>query len=242
MQTLQLSHNSKTKFKKQHYNTFGLNFGLPENGGTCSGATSGAGGCLDVRDGRKRATCYMAKITQIYKGVAPVLQANTDLLVGKSYDEMCTILDNTIAKFVEDNAREYWYFRFNYSGDVFSKDEARAIATTCLKYSEVTFWIYTRTHDCVEILSSAPNLATYISVDPVNIRDGLEVYEQLKERKNVAMAWMGHGDVAGIKFVVCPETSGKIKSTIDAGACSKCQLCFKHNDNIKLRNIRFNIH
>src|ERR1017187_133807 len=75
-----LAGNRKTKFSSNHRNTFGLNFGLPINGGTCPGATSGAGGCLNIRDGCKRETCYMAKVTQIYKAVANTLQVNTDMV------------------------------------------------------------------------------------------------------------------------------------------------------------------
>src|SRR4051812_7210748 len=96
MSSLFLTDNSKTKFKKNHRNTFGLMYGLPENGGTCPGATEGKGGCLEIRDGNKRPTCYMAKVVQIYKAVGTRLTENTEALVGKSLEEMESVLTDTV--------------------------------------------------------------------------------------------------------------------------------------------------
>ena len=238
-----LSDNSKVKFRPNHRNTFGLNFGLPENGGTCSGATLGKGGCLDVQDGHKRPTCYMAKITQIYKGVGPILQTNTDMLRGKTIDEMVVVLTNTFQEFKNKNKQEYWYFRSTFSGDFFSEDFARAFAIACKKFPEVQFWLYTRSHQFVEILSDAPNAAIYISVDPCNKDAGLAVYEKLKDRKNVGIAMMSNKEeLCDIRFTTCPEISGKLHNTKNAGACSKCRLCFRYSSAIKLRPIRFPIH
>ena len=238
-----LADNSKVKFNPNRKNTFGLNFGLPENGGTCPGATLGPGGCLNVRNGLKRPTCYMAKVTQIYKKVVGTLQYNSDLVVGKSYDEMLKVLTNTFDTFKNDNKREDWFFRITYSGDIFSKDFAKAVRDACKLFPEIQFWLYTRSFDCVEVLSEAQNLAVYLSVDPVNSVKGYEVYEGLKHRKNIGLAWMGTPpSTSSYKFVSCPETSGKIENTKERGACSKCRLCFKYNEKIALRHIQFNIH
>jgi hypothetical protein len=93
------------------------------------------------------------------------------------------------------------------------------------------------------MLSSVPNVAVYISCDPVNKESGYEVFKELQHRNNVGIAMMGDKEeMQDVRFVTCPETSGKIKNTNDAGACSKCRLCFTYSDKIKLRAIRFNIH
>lgn len=241
--SLILSDNSKVKFRPNHRNTFGLNFGLPKDGGTCVGATTGKGGCLDVRTGKKRETCYMAKITQIYKAVGEVLNKNTSLLVGKSYQEMVSVFTNTFQNFVDKNKKEHWFFRCTYSGDFFSKECAQAFVAACSKFPEVQFWLYTRSHQFVEILSTAPNVAVYLSADPANKKSAYEVYRKLDHRNNVGICIMGNDEkLDDIRFVTCPETSGKVSNKPENGACSRCRLCFTYNDKIKLRPIRFLIH
>src|SRR4051812_48941006 len=134
---LKLTDNSKVKFKKNHYNTFGLNYGLPENGGTCPGATSGKGGCLDVRDGLKRPTCYMVKLTQIYKAFGEVLSQNTLLLKDKSEDELYTILESTMNEFIRKSKNEDLFFRLHTSGDFFSIEYSKAWARVIKKFDNV---------------------------------------------------------------------------------------------------------
>ena len=237
------SDNSKVKFKPNHRNTFGLNFGLPENGGTCPGATQGKGGCLDVRDGRKRPTCYMAKVTQIYKAVGNILQKNTDLLRDKSREDMAQVLKNTFQDFVDRNEEKYWYYRLTYSGDVFSEDFAYAVVDACKAFPKVKFWVYTRSHDYVKILVGAPNLAVYLSVDPINLDTGRKIYNGLREQyNNVGLAYLGPPVDDGTRYVACPETHGKIQNTDKLGACAKCKLCFTYNEKTRLRNITFKIH
>jgi hypothetical protein len=240
-----LSDNSKVKFRPNHRNTFGLNYGLPVDGGTCPGATFGSGGCLDVRTGNKRKTCYMAKITQIYKAVGTILDNNTQKVVGKTYEEQVQVLTNTFQNFVNDNSKEYWYFRLLYSGDIFSEQFAKAIVESCGKFPEVKFWLYTRSHDYVPIIVQAPNVAVYLSIDPVNMKTGLAVYESLRYKyNNIGLAHLGplSNNDTGIKFVGCPETHGQLPNTAARGACAACKLCFTYNDRIRLRNINFKLH
>lgn len=239
---LKLTNNSKTKFSKNHLNTFGLNYGLPINGGTCPGATKGEGGCLNIRDGNVRETCYMVKITQIYKGVGKVLQENTSLLKGKSKEEMVEILTNTINEFIRINKGQNLFYRLHYSGDFFSEDYTKAWATTINKFPNVKFWVYTRSHSFVKHLVGCKNLAIYISIDPANLTSGYKVYETFANHTNVGIAFMGNNVPEDRRWVQCPEITGKVKNTPDYGACSKCQLCFTYTDKIKLRNIQFPIH
>lgn len=243
IEKLILSNNSKTKFSKKHNNTFGLMYGLPENGGTCPGASTGLGGCLSVRDGKKRATCYMAKIAQIYKGAAAVLQKNTDLLKDKPYEEMVEIIRNTINHFVKNTRSDQLYFRLNYSGDIYSENLAKAWATVMKEFPQVKFWMYTRSFDFVEFLRDIPNLTLFLSVDPANCKEGFATYEKHKDQNNLALAWMGNlvPDKEKWRWVTCPEISGKVKNTEDKGACGKCRLCIDRYVT-KVKNIHFPIH
>lgn len=238
---LKLTHNGKTKFRKNQYNTFGLNYGLPENGGTCPGATCGKGGCLDTRDGLKRQTCYMAKITAIYKGVGAVLESNTALLNEKSLEEIKDVCRKTIQVFIQKSKGEDLYFRLHYSGDFFSEDYTKAWADIIKEFPAVTFWVYTRSDETVHHLFGIDNLTVYLSCDPVNFDTMLKIFEANKDANpRLGMAWLGNTapDPAIHRWVKCPEITGKVKNTVDGGACSKCRLCvdnFKH----RVKNIQF---
>lgn len=236
-----MTDNGKTKFRVNHRNTFGLNYGLPANGGTCPGATLGGGGCLDVRDGLKRPTCYMAKVTQIYKAVGARLQQNTDLLVGKTIAEMEDVLRKMVQAFVDNNDRQHWFMRLHYSGDFFSTDYAQAWVTVIKEFPEVRFWVYTRSFDVVEYLVDCENLTVFMSVDPVNKDRALVIYQRFREKPNLGMAWLGPGAPVDHRWVVCPETSGVIANTNESGACARCRLCVDRFRS-KVRNIQFALH
>jgi hypothetical protein len=238
---LKLSVNSKVKFSKNHRNSFGLTYGLPKDGGTCCGATKGAGGCLDVIDGHKRQTCYVAKIVQIYKATGKVLLDNTEQLLGKSREEMAEVLRNTVAQFVKDSPAEQRYFRIHWSGDFFSEDYARAWAQVISEFPLVRFWVYTRSFHLVQYLVDQPNLSVYLSIDPVNEKTGYAVYELYKDKPNLGLAWLGDNPPANYRWVTCPETSGILKNTKERGACAKCRLCIDRYKT-KIRSIRFLIH
>lgn len=245
---LKLTNNSKTKFYASQRNTFGLLHGLPKNGGTCVGATCGKGGCLDTRDGLKRKTCYVEKLTQIYKNVGIVLKYNTELLADKTQEEIIPILEATVAKFVKKTKPEFLFFRLHWSGDFMTPAYASAWAEVIKRYPAVRFWVYTRSFRkgevMIESLLGLPNLSLFLSCDPNNIADALEFYEKHRDaNKNLGLAWMGNSDpnLKDIKFVVCPATSGKIKNTKENGACAKCRLCVNNYVN-RIKNIRFLLH
>jgi len=252
--SLNLSQNSKTSFFPDHKNTFGLMFGLPENGGTCPGATEGKGGCLEIiktGSGTERRTCYMDKVVRIYPNAGKTLVNNTMLLRDKTEEEMVVILRNTVLKWLLNGGYKAQYFRLHYSGDFFSEAYARAWRKVISEFPNTNFWVYTRSFDTsrspyinvIPIIAECKNLAVYLSCDQVNYKVAMR---EVLEWNNVGLAFMGN-DIpeelsAAKKFVQCPEITKKIKNTKDAGACSKCKLCFTHNAKIKLRNIQFKIH
>lgn len=238
---LKLSNNSKTKFSKQHKNTFGLLHGLPSTGGTCIGATCGKGGCLDTRDGLKRKTCYVEKITQIYKQVGQVLTENTEKLREHTKEEMVSVIRKTVTEFVSKSKPDELFFRLHWAGDFFSEDYTKAWADIIKEFPAVTFWVYTRSNETVHHLFGIDNLTVYLSCDPVNFDTMLKIFEANKDANpRLGMAWLGNTapDPAIHRWVKCPEITGKVKNTVDGGACSKCRLCvdnFKH----RIKNIQF---
>jgi len=241
---LKLTDNSKTKFRKNHYNTFGLNFGLPKNGGTCAFATSGIGGCLYMRHG-KRETCYMAKIVALRKNVAKALQFNTDLVMGKSQAELEDLLSATLMEFKRKNTGKPLFFRVHYCGDFFSEDYVKAWAAVIARFPEIRFWGTTRSTKYVHLLAHLPNLTLHLSCDPVNYAEVRKLYDDgLSKHKNIGLCWLGDDTPTDEKWTPCPETHGKIQNQEDSGACSRCKLCIDKIDpkTGKVRNIAFKLH
>ena len=247
--TIRLADNGKVKFRKNHKNTFGLMYGKPENGGTCPGATCGKGGCLDVAVGRTTQTCYMAKITRIYKNVGKVLIDNTMAFDGKTKEEMTVMLREMIQVFTSKSKGKDLYFRLHYSGDFFSKAYAEAWATVMKEFPEVQFWGYSRSvfedgTDYIEPLLGVKNLTIFLSCDPVNFNEMHAFFEKHKENNpQLGMAWMGEDapDPKIHRWVKCPEVTKKVLNTDEAGACSKCRLCV-NNYKARVKNIQFPIH
>lgn len=246
---IKLSDNGKTKFRKNHNNTFGLMYGKPENGGTCPGATCGSGGCLDVKVGRTTQTCYMAKITRIYKNVGKVLLENTLALEGKTKEEMTVMLRGLVQVFIYNSKGEDLYFRLHYSGDFFSQAYAEAWADVIKEFPQVQFWGYSRSvfkdgTDYVQPLLGIKNLTFFLSCDPDNFGLMQEFFEKHKENNpQLGMAWMGDTapDAEKHRWVKCPEITKKVPNTDKAGACSKCRLCVD-NYKVRVKNIQFLTH
>lgn len=243
MPALKLSDNGKVRFKRRHFNSIGLLYGLPENGGTCPSATSGKGGCLEQKTGRITKTCYMDKITRLYPALYDILEFNTSLVKGKSEEEITEVYISTLQEFVRLNPeKELWFFRWFYSGDIEDDNSCNALITACKTFPEIRFWLYTRSHKYISKLANVANLAVYLSLDRINEKEGLKTYQELGPRNNVGLAYMGNPTIEGEKFIKCPETFGVIENTSTIGACSKCKLCFTFNEKIKLRNIMFKVH
>lgn len=243
---LKLTDNSKVKFTRNHYNTFGLMHGLPQNGGTCPGATSGPGGCMSLKkEGGVNATCYVDKLVKVYPSFGKVLKRNTDLLAGKTQAEMEVVLSATVEAFIQHNKNQNLYFRLATSGDFFSEDYARAWASTINKFPQVRFWVYTRCFWAVPFLMDCRNLAIYLSADNVNYAEASATFDICRPgHNNVGIAYMGNINTLPKtrRWVTCPEITGKVKNQVDRGACSKCRLCFTYSDTIGVRNIQFPIH
>lgn len=237
METLRLTNNSKVRFRKLHYNTFSLNPGKPEDGGTCPCSTEGKEGCLEK--------CYDKSLNRIYPNYQKVEQFNTELLKDKTTAEMRQILTESISVW-RYFAREDKYFRIHTGGDFFSKDYARAWKSVINKNKDINFWAYTRSLFAVPILAECKNLALYISCDPVNINEAVAVYEKYKHYPNLGIAWMGNNlpnNFPQDRFVlVCPAVTGKFKKDKEKGACARCRSCIDRYSKNKLRNIQFPIH
>lgn len=235
--TIKLTNNSKVRFHKAHYNTFSLTQGLPSHGGSCPGATSGEGGCVDV--------CYDCNLRKLYKAYAAVEDKNFELVKGKKREEIYPILNNTVTAWKLTQGAKKPYFRLHTGGDLYDEEYAHAWAATIREHRDVRFWAYTRSLFAVPILAELDNLTLFLSCDPVNKDGVLEMYEKYKRRDNVAVAWMGNEppELKDKAVLVCPEVTKKLKNTKDIGACARCRACIDRPlKSGKIRHIQFPIH
>jgi hypothetical protein len=88
------------------------------------------------------------------------------------------------------------YYRLHWAGDIFSPEYARAIAIAVKTNSDIKFWIYTRSFFAVPMLVDIPNLIVYLSLDPVNVQQGMLVYATHKDTAahNLQICYMSGED------------------------------------------------
>ena len=245
----------KTKFHDTQRNTFGL---LPGLEGSCPGATTAPGGCWHIPEGRKLPECYVARTMSAYKAVRGVLEHNTRLLAAARLWEKIELLDDEFARFRAAELRreqaghaKKMTYRLHWSGDIFDDEYAKALASAIQLNSDINFWCYTRTFSAVPALCNIPNLILYLSLDPVNVQQGLSVFADNKNNQNnLQICYMStennfdtHLERAaqiltirnndheppGLGWVTdkwplraCPVDIGKMKLE---GGCAKCKQC-----------------
>jgi hypothetical protein len=227
---LRPSSDRKVRLYPSQKNSFGMLSGLPEEGGTCPGATVGKGGCRYIEKKRTTPICYVDKISRIYKGVKNVLQHNTDVAKSLSREELTDTLTREFKRFLYTEAARgnttILNYRIHWAGDIIDKDYAYALADAMMAVPEVSFWGYTRSLFSVPILAGVENVNWYISLDEENREAGLEVYEKWKKHGNIHIAWLGHERPENFshRLVSCPVDNKKMALE---GACHKCKLCLR---------------
>ena len=214
----------KVRVRKNQSNSFGLYPGLE---GSCPGATTGPGGCLEVKPGGKRPTCYVFKAFRS-KRVVEVLKHNYDILRDASLAEMVRILDAEFTRFETADAASAspWYnYRLHWAGDVFSKRYATALAKAAAMHPKTSFWLYTRSFDLVDPMIGVPNLKVYLSADPCNMEAALETMSRLHKAhpELTVPARLAHmAKENKLTLTPCPQDEGNLDLE---GACARCRLC-----------------
>lgn len=199
---LRLACDRKVRFYTTHENSYGINAGPPELGGTCPGCTRGNGGCFHIPAGKKNPTCYAYCIAKCFKGAGKVLDDNTKKLQGLEADIRKELVD-TFADFKSKTKawcerhnkdwKDYAYFRLHWSGDVFNLQYANALQSAMKKFPDITFWTYTRTFKYVDVLMRASNLILYLSADACNWDDVIKCWKTNKmwKSRKYKIAYMG---------------------------------------------------
>ena len=244
---LKPSADRKTKFHKNQKNTYGL---LPGRAGSCPGATTGPGGCCDKPNGRKTNVCYVFNLMNVYGGVKNILAHNTQVMQNATQEEMVQILDAEFDRFrkVEmKRPKPELYYRIHWAGDIFSEEYAEALSESIQQNSDIRFWCYTRSMFAVPILCNIENLSFYISLDPMNFKEGMDTFLRNKPKsKHLQLCYMGkennsqarkesaekalkpyHSDqimklAMGETFTPCPVDTGKLKLEMGCAVCMKC--------------------
>ena len=224
---LKATSDRKVRFYSNQYNSFGL---LPGLKNTCPGATSGVGGCL-YKGKNKTCACYVDSLMRCYNGVKGVLQHNTRLLKNKTWSAMADQLDDEFTRFEEKElarADPKLFYRVHWSGDVFDNVYASALAYAMSMHPVVHFWMYTRSFGTVPVLLKARNLTLYLSLDPVNVLEGLKTYAK-HECKNLKVCYMSEENDFGqysknIRLSGCPVDQKLLPLE---GGCPTCRKCIK---------------
>lgn len=171
------SGDSKVRFRKTQKNTFGL---LPGLTGTCPKATVGLGGCSHIQKNKKLPICYVFRLMRVYKNVGPVLEHNTKIIKQANYADKVNILKKEFQRFKTAELKQKTpklYYRIHWSGDVYDLEYAKALSEAMRAFPEIQFWNYTRTFEVAEYLANnTPNLVQYLSLDPVNFSEGIQVF------------------------------------------------------------------
>jgi hypothetical protein len=200
-------------------------FGLP------SGADYSCGGITEVC----AEVCYAGRLEKVFPSLRAALLHNWNLLKDASREEMATLLDEIIAKFVKasDKRGAEKIFRIHFDGDFFSEDYVSAWVDVMRKYDTVQFWVYTREAFAVRSLSLAqlPNLALYFSADRANFA----VARAMRKTYGVRLAMLGTTfqegqammkEITGKPGGKCPENLGSLPLiSTEGSACARCRLC-----------------
>jgi hypothetical protein len=252
---LKLSLDGKTKFRKDQKNTFGLLPGPTCVNGTCPWCTTAKGGCYAIPEGRKLPDCYAARLAAIRPTVRKLLEWNTNLLKDKSIKEMEQKLQKMITLFkVSEPDSSEKYFRIHWSGDIFNRDYAKALANTIKANPDVTFWTYTRSFNLIDEFKDIDNLIFYLSLDPANYKEGFEAFIKhdwyLDPKRKIAymskdidsfkeaIAWAKTEFESNGRFVKWLESTKITNCPVDAGTlelemgCSKCRQCLKEGNQL----------
>ena len=234
---LQISSDSKTRSRPAQYNAFGL---PPGPKASCPYATTGCGGCWQrPAKGLKLHTCYVDKLQRARPNIGKVLDRNFALLKSrKTADAMAQDLKRMFEEFRAAEAASgnpEPCFRIHWSGDLYSRNYAVALAQAISEFPDIRFWMYTRSFAfVVPELVALPNLVLFLSADPCNTGAAIDCMRWIRRwrgGKRVRLAFMGEPTERAkaylkrirVKTGYCPVDSGKMERE---GACvNKCRFC-----------------
>ena len=245
---LKATSDRKTRFYNNQYNTYGL---TPGKEHSCPGATEGYGGCLWKAPGHRTCSCYVDSLMRCYNGISGVLRSNFEALQkARSVEKMTEILDAEFTRFEEAEIRrsekagealyKNMFYRIHWSGDVFNKTYARALRNAMCLHPNVHFWTYTRSFSVVPILLETPNLILYLSLDPVNIIQGMKTYAKYRHAGHLQLCYMSVDNdfelwkprirkaignsqwIAPIKLRPCPVDEKKLPMENGCMTCRRC--------------------
>jgi len=138
----------------------------------------------------------------VYKNVHGVLEHNTNLLKNATPQDKIRILSAEFKRFRDiemkrDNPQ--LHYRLHWAGDIFDEDYLIALSAAMRDFPDIRFWAYTRSLPYVKWLANnTPNLTLYISLDPVNLYEGLQTYFDWANAKprynNVNLCYMSPVD------------------------------------------------
>ena len=188
---------SKTMGYKGQQNTYGL---LPGPHCSCPHATTAKGGCWYAEEGNKNRTCYVDSLANFRPAVRNLLTENFILMKQGDTYQVSEALNSEFDRFekAEDRRKAkglktFMNYRLHWSGDFFNHEYTLTVAKAIDSHPRINFWGYTRNFDVLDAFSTCTNLVMYLSIDEVNVQQGLLAYEEHNGpmRNNLRLAYMG---------------------------------------------------
>lgn len=177
--------------------------------------------------------CYAGRIEKRFPAFLAVAMNNWEILNDPNEDmllNLMVMIESFVAECDKRDAPKL--FRWHADGDIFSAEYAKAIAICARQFTDVQFWIYTRSFEYVQHITGYENLSVYLSIDRDNFEAGMKCYS---ENQGVQIAWLDEtfDKSRGMSYWTtgkyganCPENAGTIPLiTEKGGACVTCGLC-----------------
>lgn len=200
--------------------------------------------------------CYAEALENQWSSVSRMVRANwyAHQRAGDNVVMHVSLLDTVLAQFCDQFERlsaqgrvtpDEFIFRIHWDGDLYSQAYTEAWRRIIQGYSDVQFWIYTRSFEYATLLEDLPNVAVYLSVDAYNV-DKAAAYLQDYPRLHAAFCATTQAECAelaasiGRKAAPCPENVGRLPLVVHKsgrrtiavkvgsdgqGACAACRLC-----------------
>ena len=234
---IKISEDMKTRCYKGQKNALGL---MPGPKWTCPNATTGEGGCWNVREGRKLETCYVTHCLARRPNVTAALTHNTELIYSVKGKNQVDLLAEAFHAFQTKELKRddpQLYFRLHWSGDIYDSEYASSLSKAIDQFPQIKFWMYTRSFQYINVFRKLRNLSLYLSLDRQNFTEGLKTYNMYKW-PHLKICYLSPEDdwqkqfqkmkdevSEDIKPVGCPADIGKIGLE---ESCAKCRICLRN--------------
>lgn len=205
--------------------------------------------CVGFSTEKCRSVCYADKHKKIFKGVRDTLASNWKSVTSIQREhgvEGLTEAFSDVLRSVADNIDQtnvkrakkglkplQKRFRWTWSGEIWSKDCAKAIVLAHAANPDITGWAYTRALPHIDALIpgiKAKQLRIMLSQDEENEARVEATRQRVMSEYGVHLATFRMRDTEGLKGVACPKVDDKERFALakkggQISPCIRCGMC-----------------